>query len=201
MVWEAALWCGLALGGPVLIRVLGPWLRSRWEGPASLFEELGPWLNLLPLYLALITGAVSGRDAGLYGQPASSWANGALISVITVALVTPMLWWKPMAGQWPEPWRGTSDEARWALYRASGALWSGPMLGGAAVGLVLAVGEWALETRPWCAERRTVTWLPLARPLISAVLFALARNAWLTAATHLALLVIARRMTQPKRSG
>lgn len=201
MIWEAALWCGLALGGPVLIRALGPWFRSRGEGPALLLEDLGPWLNMLPLYLALITGAVSGRDAGLYGQAASSWASGALISVITVTLLTPVLWWKPMAGPWPEPWRGTSDEARWALYRGSGALWSGQMLGGAAVGLVLAVGEWALETRPWRAARRTVTWLPLARLLISTALFALTRNAWLTAATHLALLVIARRMTRPERSG
>lgn len=203
MVWEAGLWCGLALGGSVGIPALTAWLGKREGARAHGAARTLPWLNILPVYLALITGAVSGRDAGLYGGGASGWAVGLLLCVLVIAAAMVLLWWRGQAVLWPPAGAALADEARWALYRASGTLWTGHMLGGIAAGLVLGALEWVLQSRPWRAgaSSRLEAWQGLSRMLVSSLLFALTRNAWLTAAAHLALLAFAGRMARSASDG
>ncbi len=198
MVWEAALWCGLAWAGATGIPALAVWL-GRQAGEAGREAVRGlPWLHLLPLYLALMTGAVSGRDAGLYGQDAARWAGGAIACAVVLGVAAGLLWWRVAAIQWPPAWVALADEARWALYRAAGALWLGHALGGAGVGAVLSGLEWLAQARPWQGWREA--WLGLSRLLISSMLFALTGNAWLTAAAHLVLLGLACRLAHRERS-
>ncbi len=203
MVWEAGLWCGLALGGSVGIPALTASLGRRGGSGAPEAAWALPWLNILPLYLALITGAVSGRDAGLYGRDASGWAIGLLICGLVVAPAMVVLWWRAEVVRWPPAGCALAEEARWALYRASGTLWIGHMLGGTAAGLVLGALEWVLQSRRWRARAslRLEAWQGLGRVLVSSLLFALTCNAWLTAAAHLALLAFARWMARPARDG
>lgn len=199
MIWEAALWCGLALGTSLLARALWPRLAPRMGEWGGMLGGLGPWAHsLLPTFLALVTGAISGRDAGLYGQEPARWGTGVLICLAAAVLLTAVIWWMPLPGVWPQPWRGALDEAHWALYRASGALWTGNMVAGAAVGLALGTAEWCLMSRPWRGGRGrdARAWLPLAPLVASSAIFALTRNAWLTAAAHAALLALARRTPQ-----
>lgn len=197
MVWEVVLWCGLAWAGAMGIPALTAWL-GRQGGEAGREAARGlAWLHLLPLYLALITGAVSGRDAGLYGQDASRWASGAIACVVVLGVAAGALWWRAAAIQWPRAWVALADEARWALYRAAGALWLGHVLGGVGVGAVLSGLEWLMRASPWRDWREA--WPGLSRPLISSVLFALTGNAWLTAAAHLVLLGLARWLADRER--
>ncbi len=196
MIWEAALWCGLALAGATGIPRLTRWLGQRLGGGADEAALPLAWLHLVPLYLALITGAVSGRDAGLYGQEAVRWVSGGLACALAFGLAAALLWWRAPTTVWPPVWTALSDEARWALYRAAGALWTGHVLGGAGVGCLLACLEWWVQAEPWGRPRRSIAWLDLSRPLASSLLFALTANAWLTAAAHLALLALSRRLAR-----
>lgn len=193
MLWEAALWCGLAWAGAAGIPALAAWLGRRGGEVAREAARALPWLHLFPLYLALITGAVTGRDAGLYGLDGNRWARGMLAGGAALTVAAGLLWWRTPAAPWPPVSVVLTDEARWALYRGTGALWSGHLLGAAGAGLALAGLEWLAQARPWKRPWCTALWPGPSRLVASGVLFALTGNAWLTAAAHLALVGLARR--------
>jgi len=187
MRWEAVFWVGLAVGSPVLTQVFWPRLKDRLGDWAELAERFAPWAyGLILAYLALISGAIRARDAGLIGHRPLAWVGGALVGSVWLGLAA---FWKPREGNWPEPSRGVLDEPRWTLYRAAGSLWVGHFQLGVLVGLGLAALEWWLGWR----ARRVADWETLARIASSAVVFVLTRNFWLTALSQAALLAILRR--------
>lgn len=185
--WETVVWVSFAVASPALAAVLWPRLRARFGEWAELVERFAPWAHGFgPAYLALLTGAIRAREAGLLGHDPLAWVAGALATVIWLWLAT---LWRPDAVHWPEPNRGVLDEPRWTLYRAAGSQWVGhPQIGGL-VGLVLAVSEWGLSGR----VQGRVEWQTLARLASSAVVFALTRNFWLTALAQAGLLIVLRR--------
>lgn len=181
------MWVGFAVASPALATVLWPRLRERFGEWAELVERFAPWAyGFGPAYLALLSGAIRAREAGLLGHDPLAWVGGALACAIWLRLATV---WRPDAVRWPEPNRGVLDEPRWTLYRAAGSQWVGhPQIGGL-VGLALALSEWALGGR---AQGR-VEWQTLARLASSTVVFALTRNFWLTALAQAGLLIVLRR--------
>ncbi len=186
--WEAMAWSALALGAPTL----QTWLADRAEA----WGELAPWLfNLLPAYLALLRGAVSGRDLGVYGLGGASWAAGTLACGLALAATALVLHIHPVSFELPSPVKGALDEPRWALYRAAGVVWAGGFWQGAAIGLALAVVEWSLTYRVRGAEARSGPggWAALMRRGLSTALFVVTRNLWLTTATQACLLAVARK--------
>jgi len=181
------VWVGLAVASPALAARLWPRFRERLGDRAELVERLAPWAHgFAPAYLALFSGAIQAREAGLIGHQPLTWIGGTLACAIWLGLATA---WRPPAERWPEAARGVLDEPRWTLYRAAGSQWSGqPQIGGL-VGLVLALSEWGLGG--WVQGR--VEWRTLARLASSSVVFALTRNFWLTALAQAGLLVLLRR--------
>lgn len=210
LVWEAALWAALALSAPTAASWLWPRLRPRLGEWGSAAEALGPWLHgLLPAYLALVTGAVSGRDAGLFDHSWGDWASGVLACGAGLVAAAILAWWRPLPLRIPSPLDGALDEPRWALYRGAGALWAGAWTPGVFIGLGLAVLEWMAVVQPWrrrssseatLAGRRwrilgglaPEEWGILFRMALSAALFLATRNLWLTAATQAGVLALLR---------
>ena len=185
--WETVAWVGIAVASPALATVLWPRLRARFGEWAELVERFAPWAHGFgPAYLALLSGGIRAREAGLLGHEPLAWVGAALACAIWLRLAT--VWW-PDAAHWPEPNRGVLDEPRWTLYRAAGSQWVGhPQIGGL-VGLVLALSEWGLGGR----VQGRVEWQTLARLASSTVVFALTRNFWLTALAQAGLLIVLRR--------
>jgi hypothetical protein len=208
MSWEAALWVGLALGAPALGGWFWPRIAPRLGDWARPIGGLGPWCQgLLPAYLALVTGAVSGRDAGLYGRSGGEWLAALVACGVALMAAAMVLWWKPMKLELPLPLSGVLDEPRWALYRAAGVLWIGAWIPGVFVGLALCGLEWVAATQPWKQLSRSegrstgaggkgAAWLsaglwvlPL-RMALSTALFLATRNLWVTAAAQAGLLAL-----------
>jgi len=185
--WETVVWVGLAVASPALATKVWPRFRDRFGNWAELMERFAPWAHgFAAAYLALFSGAIRAREAGLLGHQPSAWAGSALACAIWLGLATT---WKPPGTRWPEPDRGVLDEPRWTLYRAAGSQWLGqPQLGGLA-GLAMALSEWGLAG--WVQGR--VEWQTLARLASSSVVFALTRNFWLTALAQAGLLILLRR--------
>jgi hypothetical protein len=185
--WETVVWVGVAVASPALATVLWPRLRERLGDWAELVERFAPWAHGFgPAYLALLSGAIRAREAGLLGHAPLAWVGGALACAVWLWLAT---FRRPGAVDWPEPNRGVLDEPRWTLYRAAGSQWVGdPQIGGL-VGLALALSEWGLGGR---AQGR-VEWQTLARLASSSLVFALTRNFWLTALAQAGLLILLRR--------
>ena len=181
------MWVGLAMASPALATKLWPRFRERLGDWVELVERFAPWAHGFgPAYLALFSGAIRAREAGLLGQQALAWVGGTLACALWLGLATVR---RPLGESWPEPGRGVLDEPRWTLYRAAGSQWLGhPQLGGL-VGLALALSEWGLGG--WVQGR--VEWRTLARLASSTVVFALTRNFWLTALAQAGLLIVLRR--------
>ena len=181
------MWVGLAVASPALATRLWPRFRERLGDWAELVERFAPWAHGFgPAYLALFTGAIRAREAGLLGHQPLVWVGSTLACAIWLALATA---WRPLAGHWPDPARGVLDEPRWTLYLAAGSQWLGqPQIGGL-VGLALALSEWGLGG--WVQGR--FEWQTLARLASSSVVFALTRNFWLTALAQAGLLILLRR--------
>lgn len=198
------LWTAFAVATPAAVRLLRPHLEPRLGSRATHARALAPWVyGLLPAYLALITGAISRRDAGLYGFRALGWliglaADGIALAVFAVGLRSrrgTRAAAQTVEAGLPDPLRGALDEPRWALYRAAGRSWIGDATLGVGFGLGCALVEWALTRSPWRPEARAnpQTWLLLARMAASSLFFALSGNLWLTALAQGGLLAMTRR--------
>lgn len=176
---------GISVGAPVAARWAWLGLPRSWRSQAEALRPLASWAHaILPAYLAVVRGAVLGRDFGLYGPGLAQTAAGLLACAAGVAAAL-------VARRWISPPPASlllvlGQEPRWALYRAAGALWLGSSMPGVALGLGLAGLEVGLLGRWWKAEERSraASWLPLLRAAFSAVLFLATRSFWLTAATQ-----------------
>ncbi len=196
MPWEALLWTALAVLSPSLSGAI--WLRieGRIGEWAESLRALGPWVHgVAPAYLALITGAILSRDAGLRGHDPAAWIGGAFICALILAAVGIARRHRSPLAVWPDPLQAMADEPRWTLYRAAGALWTWSHALGTAVGLGLSLIEWALAYRPWRFDpaRRLAAGAVLARMASSTLFFALTRNFWLTALSQYLLMTLLRR--------
>lgn len=200
MKWEAALWCGVAAAAPALAGWAWPRLRPRLGRWADYAEDLAPWLHgIVPAYMALITGAVLGRDAGLYGQSAGAWAASLTACAAGLAAAAIAMRLRPPTLEPPMASSVALDEFRWGLYRAAGILWTGDFTAGVLIGLGLTLAEWVAARRPWQQPLRSDSrcWLPSLRAMFSASLFFLTRNLWLTMAVQVGLALVARRQASP----
>ena len=196
MTWEAVSWTALAVLSPSLSSVIWPRIEGRLGRWAEPIGALGPWLHgIAPAYLALITGAILSRDAGLRGHDAVAWFGGALACALILAATGFARRPPTTPAVWPDPLRAIADEPRWALYRAAGALWTWSHAFGTAIGLSLSLAEWALAYQPWQrdAERRIAAGATLARIATSTLFFVLTRNFWLTVLSQFALMALLRK--------
>ncbi len=200
MPLEAGFWVLLALTAPLAAPRIGRWLETRISRAAEPLRELAPWLyGLLPGYLAWFTGAVAGRDAGLYGHSLGNWLYGSVLvaALLTLAGLARLRW--AVAVPAPQPVEGALDEFRWALYRAAGRLWLGPVWAAALLGAALALVETALRRRAW--QQLPPFWpeaaVVLIRVAVSSLVFAFTSNLWLSIAAHVGLLGLARWRPSP----
>jgi len=194
---EAVMWCALGILAPALVRRWWPHASRRLGEWSRELEKLGPWLHgILPAYLALISGAVLERDAGIQRHAAGNWIAG--VFACGMGLVAAFYWLRrrpPVGTTVPEAWRAALDEPRWALYRAAGILWTGSQWVGVAAGAGLMIVEWALIRRPWQGLLRLEqsAWIPLLRGLASSLYFVCTWNLWLTMATQTGIVLLIRR--------
>ena len=196
MTWEAVLWTALATLSPSLSSLIWPRIEQRLERWAEPMAAFGPWLHgVAPAYLALVTGAILSRDAGLRGHDTVAWVGGAFVCALVLAAVGFSLRSRMSHTAWPDPLRALADEPRWTLYRAAGALWTWSHTLGTAIGLGLALAEWILTHRLWRAEgvQRKEVVGTLVRIATSTLFFALTRNFWLTALSQFVLMTLLRR--------
>ena len=188
---EAALWVGISVSAPAAAAWAWPQLQGPWRARAEALRPLAGWAHaILPAYLALVRGAVLGRDFGLYGPSPARAVAGLLACAAGVGAAWVVRRWISIPSV--SPLAALGEEPRWALYRAAGMLWLGDALPGVALGLGLAALEVGLGSRWWRAEERArrASWFPLLRAGISAVLFLVTRSFWLTAATQVASLAV-----------
>lgn len=199
MVWEAGFWAAVGVASPWLVEWYRLEARVAASKRLSLLLALAPWLyGLGPPYLALITGAITARGTGLYGQGGwPGWLAGILLSALVFVISLALR--RRSNGAWPMPTpvRGALDEPRWAMYRSIGWLWSGTYAWGLLIGLGWALLEWASRSQPWRpgAIERPAAGVLLGRVAMSSLLFSLTGNLWLTLATQAALLVAVDRET------
>jgi hypothetical protein len=192
MRWEALAWSALLIAAPAAVNVI--WNRfdppvPSWAKP--ILDGAG-WLHglLLP-YIALLVGSIPGGLVGLYGPTRRSWLTGGLACLLGLAAV---LIAHRMLPRTIRPRRALvrwRDEPRWALYRATGALWLGDSSLGAGVGFILSILEWVGDglTHPG-AEERSLDPEVLYRSGVSTILYLITGNFWLTAGTQLAFFVL-----------
>jgi hypothetical protein len=187
MPLEAALWVLISVATPAGAAWAWPRLGGTWRARAEALRPLAPWAHaILAPYLALLRGAVLGRDFGLYGPSAATMAAGVLACAAGIGAALVARRWIPAPAI--SPLVALREEPRWALYRAAGILWLGSAGPGATLGLGLAAVEVGLAYRWWKAEERArqASWYPLLRAGLSTALFLATRSVWLTAATQIA---------------
>ncbi len=191
MPWEAALWSLALIISPIAASWAWPRVQESfgdWQEP---LEAAAPWVHSLLLpYLALLTGSIIGRDAGLYGHSTASWVSGAAACGLGLAAAALFLRKRPVKIPWSHTLSETlREETRWALYRASAALWVTSFPASVAIGTALALAETAVRVLQEEEENRftLANGASLLRALFSGLLFGLTRNFWLTAATQMAI--------------
>jgi len=191
MPWEAALWSIALIISPIAASWAWPRVQESfgdWQEP---LEAAAPWVHSLLLpYLALLTGSIIGRDAGLYGHSTASWVSGAAACGLGLAAAALCLHKRPVKIPWSHTLSETlREETRWALYRASAALWVTSFPASVAIGTALALAETAVRVLQEEEENRFTlsNGASLLRALFSGLLFGLTRNFWLTAATQMAI--------------
>jgi len=202
MYLEAAVWVALSVFAPAAAALAWPRLAGRLGRWAPMVSAAGPWVHgLAPGYLALLSGAVLGRDYGLYGQGWAEWLAGATVFAGVLIGGGWLLSRAPLppTAVLPAPAEAVRQEVRWGLYRAAGALWTGAAASAVAVGLGLALLEWGLVSRIWAGRpwRNAAAWVAVVRLGLSSMLFLSTGNFWLTVATQIGLLLFA--MKQGRR--
>jgi hypothetical protein len=194
MPWEAALWSLALIISPFVASWAWPRVQKSfgdWQEP---LEAVAPWVHSLLLpYLALLTGSIIGRDAGLYGHSTAGWVSGAIACGLGLVAAALFLRKRPVKLPWSHTLSATlREETRWALYRASAALWVTSFPASIAIGTALALVETMVRV---LQEEKTNRFAPangasLLRALFSGLIFGLTRNFWLTAATQTAIVVL-----------
>ncbi len=194
MPWEAAFWSLALIISPIVVGRVWPRLQESFGNWREPLEAAAPWVQSLLLpYLALLTGSVIGRDAGLYGHSTAGWVSGAVACGLGLVAAVLFLRSRPLKLPWSHTLSETlRDETRWALYRASAALWVPTFPTSVAIGMALALAETAVRV---LQEEKTnrftlASGAVLLRALFSGLLFGLTRNFWLTAATQTAIVVL-----------
>ncbi len=180
--WQAGIWVALALGAWPAARAARLRLEARFGDQAGTITNLGAWVHALgPAYLALISGAVTGRDLGIYGPTTAAWASAAVGIAGGLGAAWLVFRFRHPAIEPDSPWTVALNEPRWALYRAAGIGWVGGLWLGLAIGLVLAAADWGLRHSVWQADgwKQADVWRGWMRAGLSAVLFAATRNLWL----------------------
>jgi hypothetical protein len=184
MKLEAAVWVGISLGAPAAAVWVWPRLEGPWRARAETLRPLARWAHaILPAYLALLRGAVLGRDLGLY-SPGAGWAAAGVIAGVAGlgAAFAARRWLthrirnpsspsngesplpeSPIHSRWsasrsgasvPSPLVVLREEPRWALYRAAGILWLRSPTLGVALGVLLAGLDVFLVAGAWRLESR-----------------------------------------------
>jgi hypothetical protein len=170
----------LAATGPIWNRI--PFLPANAQ--FLWFGRVFPWLRSAGfLYLAVLAGWISMRDAGIAGQSPSEWLIGGMVALLLGG-----------AGGWlvrryalearPSAW--FQDELRWTLYR--GVIW--PLVIFLPVAVPLAFLVAFLEWRGEAFLRKEAWSWPLATPWLaraagSSALFLVAHNLWLALAVYI----------------
>ncbi len=194
MPWEAALWSLMLIISPIVASWAWPRVQESFGDWREPLEAAAPWVHSLLLpYLALLTGSILGRDAGLYGHSTAGWVGGAVACGLGLGAAALFLRKRPVKLPWTHTLSETlRDETRWALYRASAALWVTSFPASVAIGTALALAETAVrvlqeeKTNRFALANRA----SLLRALFSGLLFGLTRNFWLTAATQMATVAL-----------
>jgi len=191
MPWEAALWSLALIISPIVASWAWPRVQENFGDWREPMEAAAPWAHSLLLpYLALLTGSIIGRDAGLYGHSMAGWVSGAAACGLGLVAAALFLRKRPVNLPWSHTLSETlREETRWTLYRASAALWVTSFPVSVAIGTALALVETAVRV---LQEEKTNRFAPangasLLRALFSGLLFGLTRNFWLTAATQMAI--------------
>jgi hypothetical protein len=194
MPWEAALWSLALIISPFVASWAWPRVQESFGDWREPLEAVAPWVHSLLLpYLALLTGSIIGRDAGLYGHSTAGWVSGAIACGLGLVAAALFLRKRPVKLPWSHTLSATlREETRWALYRASAALWVTSFPASIAIGTALALVETMVRV---LQEEKTNRFAPangasLLRALFSGLLFGLTRNFWLTAATQMAIVVL-----------
>lgn len=194
MPWEAAVWSLALIVSPIVVSWVWPRLRDKYGAWREPLETAAPWVySLLLPYLALLTGAIIGRDAGLYGHSLSGWVSVSVACGLGLATAAFFLRTRPIKLPWSHTLSETlREEPRWAMYRASAALWAVSFPVSVAIGTALALAEtavWVLQVEK--TDRfKLANGARLLRALFSGLVFGLTRNFWLTAATQAALVTL-----------
>lgn len=194
MPWEAAVWSLALIVSPIVVSWVWPRLRDKYGAWREPLETAAPWVySLLLPYLALLTGAIIGRDAGLYGHSLSGWVSVSVACGLGLAAAAFFLRTRPIKLPWSHTLSETlREEPRWAMYRASAALWAVSFPVSVAIGTALALAEtavWVLQAEK--TDRfKLANGARLLRALFSGFVFGLTRNFWLTAATQAALVTL-----------
>lgn len=190
----AALWTAAAVLAPLAAPYVTRWLAERDPAWAETGAALAPWLHGLALpYLALFTGALPARFLGIYGS--GGWFGWVWAGLLVAGLLFAARFAFnriPISYRRERYEQLVLDEPRWALYRGAGWLWVGSFQLGLLVGLVLALSEWALTWRAWQPAARTSqpACLALARIGVSALVYALTGNLWLTIVLQVGLALL-----------
>lgn len=191
MPWEAALWSLALIISPIAATWAWPRVQESFGDWREPLEAAAPWVHSLLLpYLALLTGSIIGRDAGLYGHSTASWVSGTAACGLGLAAAALFLRKRPVKIPWSHTLSETlREETRWALYRASAALWVTSFPASVAIGTALALAETVVRVLQEEEENRftLANGASLLRALFSGLLFGLTRSFWLTAATQMAI--------------
>ncbi len=194
MPWEAAVWSLALIGSPIIVSWVLPRLRDQFVTWREPLETAAPWVySLLLPYLALLSGSIIGRDAGLYGHSLSGWVSVAVACGLGIVAAALFLHTRPIKLPWSHTLSETlREEPRWAMYRASAALWAVSFPVSVAIGTALALVETTVGV---LQEEKTdrfklANGARLLRALFSGLLFGLTRNFWLTAATQAAIVTL-----------
>ena len=194
MPWEAAAWSLALIVSPIVVRWVWPQIRDKYGAWREPLETAAPWVySLLLPYLALITGSIIGRDVGLYGHSLSSWVSVTVACGLGLVAASFLLRTRPIKLPWTHTFSETlREEARWAMYRASAALWAVSFPVSVAIGIALAFAEtavWVLQGEK--TDRfKLASGARLLRALFSGLLFGLTRNFWLTAAVQATIVAL-----------
>ncbi|MDX1599911.1 MAG: hypothetical protein R3191_00195 [Anaerolineales bacterium] len=195
LLWPSAVWSLIASLGPLVApygrRVIER-RRPEWVARVVL---LVPWLHGPGLaFAALFAGSLPARALGIFGSGGwVGWVAGALVVLVLFFSARAALSRWPIELEVDRYDVVVLDEPRWALYRGTGWLWAGSFAIGSLVGLGLALIEWSVTWRVWQPENRRLVpaCYMLARIGVSALVFTLTGNLWLTMLLQVGLAVLA----------